>query len=564
MKTIITKLLMLTAVLSASVNLYAYDFEVDGIYYNVIDFNDLTCKIVPGDKVYTGEIKIPSQITFNDRTFLVTEISDDAFTNSDITSITIPNTIEQINNKAFDECSKLKEFTIEDGENNLGFSSINISFGLETLYLGRNISLEYFNPSGYIYHSSPFGMGNLSKLTISNYVTTIPKNLFYGSCENLKELIIKDSAHQLMVYYSNTSDVSDKDQPIISGCQLETFYLGRDIRTLYSVYEIPAFEGEANKLILSHNVKRIGYECDIYANSIHVPDLSTWCNINFERVASKPFNPNPLLGGNKLYINGNLPINITIPEDVTRIKDSTFSHCYSLESVTIGENVTSIGSYAFNDCSNLKTVTIGENVTSIGSNAFSECINLNTVTIGENVTSIGQYAFRYCSNLKAVTIGENVTSIGSYAFDDCSNLKTVTIGENVTSIGSNAFYNCPQNIEINMLNPIPPAISTSTFENKQYLHATLIVPDCSLEAYKTADGWKNFFNIANTNSVKPDVIKVGANDNNIIINGVGNAVVEVYNLSGQLVYSGTETVINVPSKGIYIVRVSGQTFKVIL
>ena len=101
---------MLTAVLSASVNLYAYDFEVDGIYYNVIDFNDLTCKIVPGDKVYTGEIKIPSQITFNDRTFLVTEISDDAFTNSDITSITIPNTIEQISNKAFDECSKLKEF----------------------------------------------------------------------------------------------------------------------------------------------------------------------------------------------------------------------------------------------------------------------------------------------------------------------------------------------------------------------------------------------------------------------------------------------------------------------
>ena len=115
-----------------------------------------------------------------------------------------------------------------------------------------------------------------------------------------------------------------------------------------------------------------------------------------------------------------------------------------------------------------------------------------------------------------------------------------------------------------MLNPIPPAISTSTFENKQYLHATLIVPDCSLEAYKTADGWKNFFNIANTNSVKPDVIKVGANDNNIIINGVGNAVVEVYNLSGQLVYSGTEIVINVPSKGIYIVRVSGQTFKIIL
>ena len=373
MKTIITKLLMLTAVLLASTNVYAYDFEVDGIYYNVIDFNDLTCKIVPGDNVYTGEIKIPSQITFNDRTFLVTEISDDAFTNSDITSITIPNTIEQISNKAFDECSKLKEFTIEDGENNLGFSSFNISFGLETLYLGRNISLEYYSVTGD--STSPFRMGNLSKLTISNYVTEIPEGLFWGSCNNLKELTIKDSSELLIVYY-NKDHYDDDDIPSISGCQLETFYLGRDIRTPHSNYEIPAFEGEANKLILSHNVKRIGYECDIYANSIHVPDLSTWCNINFEPVR---YNTNPLLdGSNKLYINGNLPINIIIPEDVTRINNYTFSDCNSLESVTIGENVTSIGDFAFYDCSNLNTVTIGENVTSIGNYAFYDCSNLNT------------------------------------------------------------------------------------------------------------------------------------------------------------------------------------------
>ena len=99
MKTIITKLLMLTAVLLASTNVYAYDFEVDGIYYNVIDFNDLTCKIVPGDNVYTGEIKIPSQITFNDRTFLVTEISDDAFTNSDIKSLYCHTSLKLISNQ---------------------------------------------------------------------------------------------------------------------------------------------------------------------------------------------------------------------------------------------------------------------------------------------------------------------------------------------------------------------------------------------------------------------------------------------------------------------------------
>ncbi|HIU38549.1 MAG TPA: T9SS type A sorting domain-containing protein, partial [Candidatus Limisoma intestinavium] len=42
------------------------------------------------------------------------------------------------------------------------------------------------------------------------------------------------------------------------------------------------------------------------------------------------------------------------------------------------------------------------------------------------------------------------------------------------------------------------------------------------------------------------------------------AVITVYNINGQLVYSGTDTTISVPTKGIYIVRVKGQTFKVAL
>ena len=56
-------------------------------------------------------------------------------------------------------------------------------------------------------------------------------------------------------------------------------------------------------------------------------------------------------------------------------------------------------------------------------------------------------------------------------------------------------------------------------------------------------------------------IQVYSSGSSIIVKG---SDVEVYNLSGQLVYGGTETTINVPAKGIYIVRVAGQTFKVAL
>ena len=49
-----------------------------------------------------------------------------------------------------------------------------------------------------------------------------------------------------------------------------------------------------------------------------------------------------------------------------------------------------------------------------------------------------------------------------------------------------------------------------------------------------------------------------------VVKGIENAMVEVYFINGQLVYSGNDTTIAVADKGIYIVKVTGKTFKVAL
>ena len=95
------------------------------------------------------------------------------------------------------------------------------------------------------------------------------------------------------------------------------------------------------------------------------------------------------------------------------------------------------------------------------------------------------------------------------------------------------------------------------------------VPVGSLEAYKSADGWKRFKNIqekdfGGVDGVEDDDVSVTAKGGNIEIGGADNTQVEVYNLSGQLVYSGTDTTVGGLAHGIYIVRVAGQTFKVAL
>lgn len=103
------------------------------------------------------------------------------------------------------------------------------------------------------------------------------------------------------------------------------------------------------------------------------------------------------------------------------------------------------------------------------------------------------------------------------------------------------------------------------------MYATLYVPTGYKSAYDAVDPWRNFWNIEEMefNSIEDivaegDEISVIVQDGEIVINGIENAMVEVYYINGQLVYSGNDTTIAVADKGIYIVKVTGKTFKVAL
>jgi hypothetical protein len=157
---------------------------------------------------------------------------------------------------------------------------------------------------------------------------------------------------------------------------------------------------------------------------------------------------------------------------------------------TIPNSVAAIGDGAFYECGNLTSVAFGKSVASIGKKAFYECKNLTSVTLGGSVASIGNQAFFGCAGLTSITIPNGVESIGEWAFS-CAGLTSITIPNSVNAIAERAFAGCDSLTTVTVQNPKPPQLGRDVFRHIGE-NACLYVPKGSIDAYRTAGGWKEF------------------------------------------------------------------------
>lgn len=361
---------LLIALLCSATMAFAYDAEIDGIYYD-FDHENKTATVTNDEDSWGGngagyiqsEIVIPEKVTYNGEEYIVTSIGSYAFHYcSSLTSITIPNSVTSIGESAFSYCSSLTSVTIPNSVTSIGRSAFYDTPWFENqpsgcIYISKclykckgempeNTHIDIKEGTVQICGEAFWNCYWLTSVTIPESIIDIASDAFHNC--NLTSVQWNAINYGDFYSYRNAPFVGD----LYENFSLKSFTFGENVK------HIPAY--------ICYNLKNL--------NTVSIPkSVETVGTEAFEGTAWLDNQPEGCVYINNSlcdYKNGSLT-QIEVREGTTQICTSAFSNA-NITSITIPNSVTEIGGGVFYNCTALKSIVFSTNMNSLPCYEYSD------------------------------------------------------------------------------------------------------------------------------------------------------------------------------------------------
>ena len=549
----------------------------------------------------------------------VTSIGNSAFYGcSGLATVEIPNSVTSIGYEAFYGCERLHSVTIGAGVLSIGSNAFVYRDGTlidrpeKVIWLCNTPPEGHDNAEGsvnYVANTSYNGLRNvkvypyLSSLFEVGGIKYVPVSPSERTCEAIDCAYDTTSVVRIgrTVNYQGVEMTVENIRPYTcyDNDRMKTLHLDGYVGDVgdYAFYDCDSLAG----IIIPNTVDSLGASCfqgctALTQATINVNgSLGESCFQGCTALTQASINVNGSLG-ESCFQGCTALAQATLGAGVTGIWRSCFEDCSSLAEITIPASVNSIGNNVFEGCTSLANVTIADrdSVLALGYNdswddepMFADCplnavyiggnisyptaasrgyspfyrnTSLESVTITDKETEISENEFYGCTNLKNVTLGDGIETIGSYAFSGCAALEDFTFGSSLDSIGEEAFSDCTAMTRLVSRTAEPPVCGPQALDDINKWTCKLYVPDASIDAYQSADQWKEFFFITTD-------ISHAVDDGDSAADRILSGRVQVFDLSGRLLKEAREAssideVLNGLPSGTYILRGSGAAMKV--
>lgn len=366
---------------------------------------------------YTGKLKhirLPDNIDV---------IATDAFLNSSIESIVIPEGVSKIESDAFFGCHALTFVSLPESLWEIENHAFRFCDALEYIIIPESVNEIGFDAFNYC--------DRLKDIYVLGKYTDIGMDAFSTNCDDMVIHCLPESNAE---EYCKENDIP---------------YDHKKAPNILKEYTVEDVKKKPKTTKSESDYKPAEQESEIEENapmeqpvSVPIEDCTierkvlTKCNTTSHHIAL----PNGFTVIDKYLFYQKGLISVQIPEGVREIREGAFFKCAKLKRVVLPSTLQKIGKYAFSACKRIEKIEIPDGVTVIGENAFYSCSGLKRVLLPNTLQKINSGAFSFCEQLEQLVIPDGVTEIGEDLTQGCDKLTHVEIPEGIVRIEKCAFW----------------------------------------------------------------------------------------------------------------------------